>query len=229
MMLLVIRLGAHIPVPGVNASAIKNLLKQQGGALGLFDMISGGALQNMTIFAMGIVPYINASIILQLLQIAIPKLEEMAKEGEEGRKTIAKYTRYLTIVLAAIQAWGFTFAMRNQNVLINPNLWSWIVAILSFVAGTAFMMWIGEQITEKGIGNGTSLIIFVNIVSRLPVGVNVLLSYKNYVVTALLLVVFVIMIAFVVLVQQGERRILFNMRREHQEERYMEANPPIFL
>ncbi|HHW68444.1 preprotein translocase subunit SecY [Defluviitalea raffinosedens] len=207
MMLLVIRLGAHIPVPGVNASAIKNLLKQQGGALGLFDMISGGALQNMTIFAMGIVPYINASIILQLLQIAIPKLEEMAKEGEEGRKTIAKYTRYLTIVLAAIQAWGFTFAMRNQNVLINPNLWSWIVAILSFVAGTAFMMWIGEQITEKGIGNGTSLIIFVNIVSRLPVGVNVLLSYKNYVVTALLLVVFVIMIAFVVLVQQGERRI----------------------
>lgn len=207
MMLLVIRLGAHIPVPGVNSSAIKNLLEQQGGALGLFDMISGGALQNMTVFAMGIIPYINASIILQLLQIAIPKIEEIAKEGEEGRKKIAKYTRYLTIVLAAVQAWGFTFAMRAQGILINPNIWSWIVAILSFVAGTAFMMWIGEQITEKGIGNGISLIIFVNIVSRLPVGVNVLLSYKNYVATAILVVIFAIIVAFVVMVQQGERRI----------------------
>jgi len=208
MMLFVIRLGAHITVPFVNADAIRKVLEQQGGgALGLMDMISGGAFRDMTLFAMGIVPYINSSIIFQLLQIAIPKIEEISKEGEDGRKKIAKWTRYLTIILAAIQAWGFTFALRRQGILINPNLWTWTVAILTFVAGTAFLMWIGEQITEKGIGNGISLIIFVNIVSRLPVGINALLSYKDYVATAILVVIFAIIVAFVVLVQGGERRI----------------------
>lgn len=208
MMLFVIRIGAHITVPFVNAEAIRELLKQQGeGPLGIINMISGGAFENMTIFAMGIVPYINASIIFQLLQIAIPKIEEIAKEGEEGRKKIAKYTRYLTIALALIQAWGTTFALRNQNILIKPSIWTWVVAIISFVAGTAFLMWVGEQITEKGIGNGISLIIFVNIVSRLPMAISSLLTYDNYVKTAILIILFAIIVAFVVFVQGGERRI----------------------
>ncbi len=209
VMLFVIRIGAHIPAPFVNAAVVKEILEQQAaGPLGLINMISGGAFENMTIFALGIVPYINASIILQLLQIAIPKIEELAKEGEEGRKKINKYTRYLTVALAALQAWGTTFALRNQNILINPSIWTWIIVIISFVAGTAFLMWVGEQVTEKGIGNGISLIIFVNIVSRLPVAVTSLFSYKDKIVSiVILLILFVLMIAFVVLIQGGERRI----------------------
>lgn len=209
LMLFVIRIGAHVPVPFVNAAAVREVLEMQGtGPLKLINMISGGAFEDMTIFALGIVPYINASIIFQLLQIAIPKLEEIAKEGEEGRKRIAKYTRYLTIALAALQAWGTTFALRNQNILICSNLWTWIVVIVTFVAGTTFLVWVGEQITEKGVGNGISLIIFINIVSRLPLAITTLFSYKDkYISIILLIVIFVLMIAFVVLVQDGERRI----------------------
>ncbi len=207
LMFLVIRLGAHIPVPGVDSSVIKEFLKNQGGMFGLLDAISGGAFENMTIFAMGIGPYINASIIMSLLTIAIPKLEEIQKEGEEGRKKIAKYTRYVTIVLAAIQSFGITYGFRNAGLFIKPGLWSYIVALVSLTAGTAFLMWIGEQITEKGIGNGISLIIFINILSRAPQGIRVLLQYEKPVATVILLVLFLVMISFVVLIQEGERRI----------------------
>ncbi|NLP46532.1 MAG: preprotein translocase subunit SecY [Epulopiscium sp.] len=207
LMFLIIRLGAHIPVPGVDSSVIKQFLEEQGGMFGLFDAISGGAFENMTIFAMGISPYITASIVISLLTVAIPALEELQKEGEEGRKKIAKYTRYGTIVLAAIQGFGTIFGFRNAGLFIKPGLWSYIVALVSLTAGSAFMMWIGEQITEKGIGNGISLIIFINILSRAPQGVRVLLQYEAPVATAILIVLFIIMIAFVVLIQEGERRI----------------------
>ncbi|NMA84596.1 MAG: preprotein translocase subunit SecY [Epulopiscium sp.] len=207
LMFFVIRLGAHVPVPGVDSSVIKDFLSNQDGVLGLMGALSGGAFENMTIFAMGIGPYINASIIMNLLTIAITKLEELQKEGEEGKKKIEKYTRYATIILAAIQAFGITYGFRNGGLFIQPGLWSYIVAIVSLTAGTAFLMWIGEQITQKGIGNGISIIIFVNIISRAPQGLGALLQYEKPVATAILLVLFLMMVAFVVLIQEGERRI----------------------
>lgn len=204
MMFVVIRLGANIPVPGVNSEAVKELFKQ-GGMFGIFDAISGGAFKNMSLFAMGIIPYINASIIMNLLTIAIPKLEEIQKDGDEGRKKIMKITRYLTVVLAAVQAFGTTIGFRG--ILKYPNAWSYIIAILTLTAGTAFLMWIGERITEKGIGNGISLIIFVNIISKGPEGIKGLLAYNRPVATALLVLIFIAVVAFVVLLQVGERRV----------------------
>ncbi len=206
-MLVVIRLGAHIPVPGVDSAAIANFLGDKGGALGLLNAISGGAFKNMTIFAMGIVPYINATIIMQLLTVAIPKLEQLSKESEEGRKKLMQYSRYGTVVLAAIQAFGITYGLKNAGILINPNILSYVIAILSLTAGTAFIMWIGEQITEKGIGNGISIIIFVNILSGIPQGISVFVQYGRWIETGILLLLFILIIAFVVLIQQGERRI----------------------
>lgn len=206
-MFAIIRLGAHIPVPGVNASAMEQLLGQDNNMLGLLDVISGGAFKSMAIFAMGVGPYINASIIMQLLTIAIPKLEELSKEGEDGRKTIDKYTRFVTLALALVQSWGMTFSLRNYNILNDTSVWGYSVAIISFVAGSMLVMWIGEQITEKGLGNGISLIIFINIVSRLPQGAGALLAYNQPVATVILLLLFLAIIAFVVIMSQGERRI----------------------
>lgn len=202
-----IRLGAHIPVPGVNAGAIEQLMGQDNNVLGLLDVVSGGAFKSMAIFAMGVGPYINASIIMQLLTIAIPKLEELSKEGEEGRKKIDKYTRYVTLALALIQSWGMTFSLRNYNILNDTSVWGYSVAIISFVAGSMLVMWIGEQITEKGLGNGISLIIFINIVSRLPQGTGALLGYNKPIATIILLILFLCIIAFVVMISQGERRV----------------------
>lgn len=206
MMFVVIRLGAHIPLPGVDPEVIKDFFKSNSeGVLGLFDAITGGAFATMSIFAMGIVPYINSSIIMNLLTIAIPKLEEMHKDGDEGRKKIAKITRYLTVALAAIQAFGITYSFRSM--FKYQNVWSYIIAIIVLTAGTAFLMWVGERITEKGIGNGISLIIFINIISRAPQGAAKLLAYGNPIKVAILLVLFIGVIAFVVLMQLGERRI----------------------
>ena len=206
MMFVVIRLGAHIPLPGVDPEVIKDFFsKNSEGVLGLFDAITGGAFATMSIFAMGIVPYINSSIIMNLLTIAIPKLEEMHKDGDEGRKKIAKITRYLTVALAAIQAFGITYSFRNM--FKYPNAWSYIIAIIVLTAGTAFLMWVGERITENGIGNGISLIIFINIISRAPQGAAKLLAYGNPFKVAILLLLFIGVIAFVVLMQLGERRI----------------------
>jgi len=210
-MLLVFRLGAHIPVPGVNAKVFAELVSK-GVLFGFFDTISGGAFKNFSIFAMSIMPYINASIIMQLLTVVIPKLEQLAKEGEEGRKKITQYTRYLTVVLAFIQAIGMTVGLRNQHVLITPSIFSYILVALTLTAGTAFLMWLGEQITDKGIGNGISLLIFAGIVSRIPAGAVRTIDYLkagtiNVFSVVLLFVIGALVIAAIVAVQEGQRRI----------------------
>lgn len=210
-MLFVFRIGAHIPVPGVNTEVFAKLL-EAGALFGFFDVISGGAFKNFSIFAMGITPYINASIIMQLLTVVIPALERLAKEGEEGRKKIVQYTRYLTVVLAFIQAIGISFALRNEHVLVNPTIGNYLLVALTLTAGTAFLMWIGEQITEKGIGNGISLLIFAGIVSRVPAGAVRLVEYLqagtiNILNLLLLLVIGVLVIAAIVAVNEGQRRI----------------------
>lgn len=210
MMLLVFRLGVVIPVPGVNIDYVRNIV-ENAGLLAMFDMFSGGAFGNMTIFALSITPYITASIIVQLLTIAIPSLEELAKEGEEGQKKIAQYTRYATVILALIQATGISVGL-FRGALISRDFFSITVVVLTLTAGTAFLMWLGEQITEKGIGNGISLIIFAGIVSRVPDGV-----YRTYVlakqgeVSYISIIVFIVVaiaiIAGVVAIQEGTRKI----------------------
>lgn len=208
LMLLVIRIGAAVPIPGINSEALQSYFKNSGDLLGLFDAFSGGAFQNMTLFAMGIIPYINASIIMNLLTIAIPALEEMQREGEDGRKKIAKFTRYGTIVLAFVQATATAIGLRN--IFDNFNVLSVVVAVLAMVAGTAFLMWIGERINENGIGNGISLIIFVNIISRFPSMVGTFrnqVSIGNYLTVIGMLIVLLAMVVLVVLIYLGERRV----------------------
>lgn len=209
VMLFVIRVGAAIPIPGINSDVLKDYFSRSGDLLGLFDAFSGGAFANMTLFAMGIIPYINSSIIMNLLTIAIPALEEMQKEGEDGRKKIAKITRYGTIVLALVQSTAISIGLRT--IFYEYNALSVIIAIFSMTAGTAFLMWVGERINERGIGNGISLIIFVNILSRLPSGVstirNTMFTLGRYVAGASMLLVFFAMVVLVVLIYLGERRI----------------------
>nr|WP_276576381.1 preprotein translocase subunit SecY [Caldicoprobacter algeriensis] len=211
LMLLVYRVGSFIPVPGIDSNFIRKLV-EGNTLLGLLDIISGGAFANFTIFAMGITPYINASIIMQLLTVAIPRLEQLAKEGQEGQKKIAQYTRYATVILAFIQAIGITYGLAGE-ALQNKNFVGYIIVALTLTAGTAFLMWLGEQITDKGIGNGISLLIFTSIISRLPVAV-VSLWQLAFVAKTMspwslpIVVVFaVLMIAAVIFVDSGERRI----------------------
>ena len=169
MMLLVFRLGSAIPVPFMDKAAIKQLFDaSEGGILQFLDLMAGGTFSEFSIFATNIYPYITASIVIQLLTIAIPKLEELAKEGEEGKKKITKYTRYGAMVLAGIQAIGYTFGIFSQALEPGATGLQKAIVIISLIAGTAFLMWIGELITAKGIGNGISLIIFVGIISKLP-------------------------------------------------------------
>ncbi|MEN6351112.1 MAG: preprotein translocase subunit SecY [Syntrophomonas sp.] len=209
-MMLVFRLGAHIPVPGINADAIQKLL---GGQLfGFFDIISGGAFKRFSIFAMSITPYINASIIMQLLTVVVPKLEELSKEGDEGRKIIAQYTRYGTVVLAFIQAIGMAIALGKSGAVLNRGIISYLVICVSLTAGTALLMWIGEMITEKGIGNGISLIIFAGIVSRIPsqisgVGQELSGGIIGYFNIALFIVLALAIIAAIIAVNEGQRRL----------------------
>ncbi len=171
-MLAVYRIGAHIPTPGINSEALSEFLQKQGGALlGFLDIFSGGALSRLTIFALGIMPYISASIILQLLTVVIPHLTKLAKEGERGRKKIIQYTRFGTIGIGLIQAFGIAIGLEgmNRGAFVQAPGWSFrLMTMLTLTAGTAFLMWLGEQITERGIGNGISLIIFAGIVARLP-------------------------------------------------------------
>ncbi|MCF8019136.1 preprotein translocase subunit [Petrocella atlantisensis] len=208
-MLFAIRSGAAIPIPGIDSRGILEYFNNNSeGLLGMFDAFSGGAFKNMTIFALGIIPYINSSIIMNLLTIAIPALEEMQKDGEDGRKKIAKITRYATIGFAVIQATAISIGFRSY--FVDYSFWSVIAAIVTMTAGTAFLMWCGEKITENGVGNGISLIITVNILSGLGSGALTLyeLFMSSEVVKAItLLVVFFLMIVFVVLIQLGERRI----------------------
>lgn len=211
LMLFIYRIGTFVPIPGINSDYIKQLVAG-GGLLGFFDIITGGAFANFTIFAMGITPHINASIIMQLLTVAIPRLEELAKEGEEGRKKIAQYTRYFTIVLAFVQAFGITYGLA-QGAIKKPGFLSYFVTALTLTAGTAFLMWLGEQITDKGIGNGISLIIFTSIVSRLPVSLvstyqMVFVAQTQSVWSIPLMIIFsVLLIAGVIFIDMGERRV----------------------
>jgi len=217
-MLFVIRIGAVIPIPGINSQVLKDYFAQAGDLLGLFDAFSGGAFANMTLFAMGIIPYINSSIIMNLLTIAIPALEEMQKEGEDGRKKIAKMTRYGTVILAIIQSTAISIGLRT--IFYEYNVLSVITAVLAMTAGTAFLMWVGERINERGIGNGISLIIFVNILSRLPAGVttlkNLVLVQQKYFIVLAMLAVFFGMILLVVLIYLGERRIAVQYAKKKQ-------------
>ena len=208
-MFIVFRAGTHIPVPGVNAAMIEQLFTS-GNLFGLLDMFSGGALSKFSIFAMSITPYINASIILQLLQVVVPTLERWHKEGEEGRKKINKLTRYGTVVLGFIQAIGMAIGLRAA--INDPSVGSILMIAITLTAGTVFLMWIGEQITAKGIGNGISLIIFAGIVSRLPDGMAVIFNYLRAgtisVLSVILFVVLaIVMIVFVVAITQGIRKV----------------------
>lgn len=206
-MFIVFRAGTHIPVPGVNAQVIEQLFRS-GNLLGLLDMFSGGALSKFSIFAMSITPYINASIIIQLLTVIVPKLEQLARED---RKKIVEYTRYLTVVLAFVQAIGVSIGFKSA--LNNTSFGSMALIALTLTAGTACLMWIGESITEKGIGNGISLIIFAGIVSRIPSGIMTLYQYIvnngaiGFLVVLLFAVIALVAIVAVVAIQEGERRI----------------------
>ena len=213
LLLIVFRFGSIIPVPGIDKTVLQSLAGAEGSRFGFFDIISGGAFSNATIFAMSITPYINASIILQLLTIAIPALERIAKEGEEGRKKIAQITRYVTVVLGFVQAAGLYAALSSS--ITNPGILSFVTITLTFTAGTAFLMWLGELITEKGVGNGISLIIFIGIISRLDDGVKAIYNYMagahfgfmSILAMVILVVVALLLVGFVVSINDAERRI----------------------
>ncbi len=210
MLIVVFRLGSSIPVPFVSAEALKSLVAGGDNLFSMYNIISGGAFENATIFAMSITPYINSSIIMQLLSVAIPALERKVKEGEEGRKFIAQWTRYLTVVLAMLQATGLYFGL--SGAITNRGVFTYFVVTLTFTAGTAFLMWLGEQINEKGIGNGISLLIFAGIVSRGPAVVNSFIEMNkagqlNIFTTILVVLIVVLVVAAVVLMNDSERRI----------------------
>ncbi len=212
LMFIVFRIGAHIPVPGINHNAMEALIKGGGSLLGFFDVISGGAFKRFSIFAMSITPYINASIIMQLLTVVIPKLERLSKEGEEGRKVITQYVRYGTIILGFIQALGMAFTLKAANALISPGIGAYLLIAVTLTAGTAFLMWLGEQMTEKGIGNGISLIIFAGIVASLPGALFRIFEALKAGTTNIFSVIFLVIIAAVVIaaivaVNEGQRRI----------------------
>ena len=216
-MLIIFRLGSTIPVPGMNMGAMKVFMDRDGGMglLSLLDNFTGGALSKATIFAMGISPYINASIIVQLLTVAIPALERMQKEGEAGRKKLNSFTRYGAVVLGLIQGIGLYFTLANSGVIEKPGMFTAATIILTLTAGTAFMMWIGERITEKGIGNGISLLIFAGIVSRGPQMItslyDLLLNSGSNVMGAIMVIVVlavaILVVGFVVFMNNAERRI----------------------
>jgi len=213
-MMVVYRLGAHIPVPGVDAEVIQQQLfaGSSGGVFEVLDLFAGGALRNFTIFAMSITPYITASIILNLLTVVIPKLEELSKQGREGKKKIAQYTRYGAVVLAVIQSFGITSFIRSFGAVENESLFNIILIVVSLTAGTSFLIWLGEQINEKGIGNGISIIIFTSIISRFPGDIyNTYKLFQAGSVSVFNILLFIVLavaiIAGVIFVQEGERRI----------------------
>ncbi|NCC84414.1 MAG: preprotein translocase subunit SecY, partial [Clostridia bacterium] len=218
MMLVIYRIGTRVPVPGINAEAFTALIDRFGTLGSFLDIISGGAFKQVSIFAMGITPYINSSIIMQLLTVAIPALERLQKEGDQGRKKIQQYVRYMTVALALVQATAYWFTTREASASTLPFALNAVLVIVSFTAGTAFIMWLGEQINEFGIGNGISLIIFAGIVARGPQAVQLIFGYfrqwtvtSNLIVslagTLLVAVVFIATVALVVYVQMAERRI----------------------
>ncbi|CAM8285492.1 SecY Preprotein translocase subunit SecY [Candidatus Methylopumilus universalis] len=215
--IIVYRLGAHIPVPGIDPLELKKLFdSQSGGILGMFNMFSGGALSRFTLFALGIMPYISASIIMQLLTVVSPQLEQLKKEGEAGRRSITKYTRYGTVMLAAFQALGISIALESQpGLVLDPGLAFRLTSVVTLVSGTMFLMWLGEQITERGIGNGISIIIFTGIVAGLPSALGSTLELARTGAFSIPLVFFlfaatILVTALVVFVERGQRKITVN-------------------
>ncbi|WP_119289002.1 preprotein translocase subunit SecY [Azohydromonas sediminis] len=215
--LVVYRIGAHIPVPGIDPDQLRQLFQgQQGGILSLFNMFSGGALSRFTVFALGIMPYISASIIIQLMTHVVPALEQLRKEGEAGRRKITQYTRYGTVALALFQSLGIALALEGSpGLVINPGFGFRMTAVVSLVAGTMFLMWLGEQITERGLGNGISLIIFAGIVAGLPSAIGGLFELVRTgsmsIIASLFIIAIVIAVTFVVVfVERGQRKILVN-------------------
>ena len=209
LILAIVRLGAHIYLPGISATTIKAYTDLYSTGT-LYNIIAGGAGSSYSIFALGIGPYITSSIIMQLLCVAIPYLEQLSKEGEDGRQKINKYTRYITVVLATLQ--GIGIAMNYRTMMTNPSVLNVIIAVIALVAGSLFIMWLAEQITAKGISNGSSMIIFVNIISSLPQGISALVSYASAGTTGILKVVGILVILLIVLilivrVNDGERRL----------------------
>ena len=215
--LLVFRVGAHIPVPGIDPNVLADLFKsQQGGILGMFNMFSGGALSRFTIFALGIMPYISASIIMQLMTAVNPQLEQLRKEGETGRRKITQYTRYGTVFLAMFQSFGIAIALESQQgLVIDPGMTFRLVTATTLVTGTMFLMWLGEQVTERGIGNGISMIIFAGIVAGLPSAIGGTLELArtgamSIPVVLLVIALVIVVTTFVVFVERGQRKILVN-------------------
>jgi preprotein translocase subunit SecY len=215
-MLIVIRIGSELPAPGVNGEVFKEWLESQSAdGLGFFNAITGGSFSNMSIFALNITPYITSSIIIQLLTIAIPKLEEMQRDGEEGRKKLVSITRYLTVALALIQSIAMTIGFYRQDYLTSQSPLTVIMVITGLTAGSAVLMWIGERITEKGIGNGISIVLVINIISRMPEDMGTLWSQfianksipKGIVAALIILAIIIAMVVFVVILQDAERRI----------------------
>ena len=236
---VVYRIGAHIPVPGIDPKALAIMFEQQSGSiLDMFNMFSGGSLMRLSLFALGIMPYISASIIMQLMTVVIPTMEQLKKEGESGRKKISQYTRYGTVVWATFQAIGISLALQNQtagglSVVINPGVSFIVVTTITLVTGTVFLMWLGEQVTERGIGNGISLIIFAGIVSGLPkaIGGTLELARTGEMNGGFIIILFVLAIlvtALVVFVERGQRRILINYPKR-QQGRKMYAGQTSFL
>ena len=218
--LVVYRIGAHIPVPGIDPGQLQSLFKgQEGGILNLFNMFSGGALSRFAVFALGIMPYISASIIMQLLTYVLPSLEQLKKEGEAGRRKITQYTRYGTLGLALFQSMGIALALEaSPGLVIDPGFTFRMTAMVSLTAGTMFLMWLGEQITERGLGNGISILIFAGIAAGLPNAIGGLLELVRTgamnVLTALVIVVLIGLVTyFVVFVERGQRKILVNYAR----------------
>src|SRR6202046_320550 len=214
--LAVYRLGSHIPTPGVNAHQLELLFSQQGGsALGLMDLFGGGNLRRMTVFALGIMPYITASIIFQLLTVVYEPLARIQKEGELGRRKITQWTRYLTVILGALQSIGIAAILTKQGVVMDPGPGFILMTMLTLTTGTAFIMWLGEQITDRGIGNGMSLLIFSGIVAGLPRGIQDLIdkartqAWGSFTIPALVLLIgaMIAIVAFIVFVERSERRI----------------------
>ncbi|MES2296323.1 MAG: preprotein translocase subunit SecY [Pseudomonadota bacterium] len=215
--LVVYRIGAHIPVPGIDSDQLASLFKQhEGGALGMLNMFSGGALSRFTVFALGIMPYISASIIMQMLSIVSPQMEALKKEGEAGRRKITQYTRYFTVVLATFQAFGIAVWLESQpHLVIDPGLAFRFVTVVSLLTGTMFLMWLGEQITERGLGNGISIIIFAGIAAGLPGGLaNLAGLISNGSIGGLSAIAILALVPavtfFVVFVERGQRKILVN-------------------
>lgn len=215
--LIVFRTGSFIPVPGIDPGVLAEIFRtQQHGILGMFNMFSGGALSRFSVFALGIMPYISSSIIMQLLTVIVPQLEQIKKEGEAGRKKITQYTRYGTVVLAFFQAFGIAIALESQpNLVLDPGMGFRLTAVITLVTGTMFLMWLGEQITERGIGNGISILIFAGIVAGLPtaIGGTLELTRTGAFSIFLVLILFIAVIAvtfFVVFVERGQRKILVN-------------------